>query len=148
MNQDAQQRLEDLEVLLADLIADNEQVPVLVEGEKDTASLRALGLEGEILRVKGAATVFVVCETLSRQHRKVIILVDWDRTGGHLARLLQEALVANGVRYDIEYRRSLARATKKEVVHVEGLARYMETLRRMARRDHGPFQPDGHQPAP
>lgn len=135
--QSAVQRLEELEALLEELVLDNEDRPVLVEGEKDEACLRALGLQGEILRVKGPDTVFVVVENLARKHRKVILLTDWDRGGGHLARLLIEALEANGVRYDITYRRAFARATKKEVVAVEGLARYLGNLRLATRKHPG-----------
>lgn len=131
------ERLETVEKLLQDLILDNEEWAVVVEGEKDVASLRELGLEGEILRVKGAAAVFNWCEHLATRHRKVILLVDWDRGGGHLARLLMDALDANGIRHDDSYRRALAHATKKEVVHVEALARYVGNLRLAARKHPG-----------
>ena len=135
-NHGLEERLEEVEGLLEDLIAANEDGrAVLVEGEKDVAALRALGLEGEIVRVKGASTVFAVCESVAKAHRAVIILVDWDRGGGRLAALLQDALDANGLRYDLTFRRDLARATKKEVVHVEGLAAYVGKLRRAARRE-------------
>jgi 5S rRNA maturation endonuclease (ribonuclease M5) len=135
MSQDSLvERLEELEDLLDDLRVANELAPVLVEGEKDVAALRELGLEGEIVRVKGPGTVFVVCEELARHHRACILMVDWDRGGGHLARLLLDALRANSVRCDETFRRAFARATKKEVVHVEGLARYLGNLRLAARK--------------
>lgn len=138
MSQDsALQRLEEVEALLEDLVLDNESFPVLVEGEKDEAALRALGLGGEIIRVKGAVAVFNVVEQLAARHRKVILLVDWDRGGGHLARLLLDALAACGVRCDETYRRALARATKKELVHVEGLDRYVGNLRLAVRKHPG-----------
>lgn len=137
MTTTAEDRLEEFEELLEELRLDNEDVPVLVEGEKDVAALRALGLEGEILRVKQADTVFVVCETLARRHRKVILMVDWDRGGGHLARLVLDALEANGVRCDEAYRKAIARLSQKEVLHVEALDRWAENLRRAARREHG-----------
>lgn len=133
----AAERLEDLEALLDELILENEDCPVLVEGEKDVAALREVGLQGEVVRVKGAESVFGTCEALARRHRRVIILTDWDRGGGHLARLLTEALEANGVRYDLAYRRALAHATKKEIAAVEGLARYLGNLRLAARKHPG-----------
>ena len=139
MSQDGtQERLEEVEELLEDLVADNgEGIPVLVEGEKDVAALRELGLEGEVLRVKGASAVFAVCEHIATRHRKVILLVDWDRGGGHLAELLRDALAANGIRVDESYRKALARATKKEVVEVQALARYVGNLRLAARKHPG-----------
>lgn len=131
----AAERLEELEALLEKLALDNEACPILVEGEKDVASLRELGLQGEILRVKGPASVFAVCEHIAQHHKKVILLVDWDRGGGHLAHLLQDALDANGVKWDGAYRRTLAAATRKEVLCVEDLAGYLEGLRGTVRKN-------------
>ncbi|MCA1814592.1 MAG: hypothetical protein LC624_11715 [Halobacteriales archaeon] len=131
----AADRLEAVELLLAELIEANEEVPVLVEGERDVQALRLLGLEGEIVRCKTAQTVFVLCEELARYHRKAILLVDWDRSGGHLARLLLEGLHANSVRCDGEFRRSLAVLTQKDVVCVEDLPRFLDNLR-LATRKH------------
>jgi len=129
MSQDSmQERLDELLELLDKLRLANEETPILVEGERDEAALRRLGMEGVILRVKGADSVFAVCEGVGKAHRKAIILTDWDRGGGHLARLLMDMLGANGVRYDADFRKSLSRITKKEVVHVEGLDSYVENL--------------------
>jgi 5S rRNA maturation endonuclease (ribonuclease M5) len=133
----AEERLEELEALLDELKLDNEDIPILVEGEKDVAALRALGVEGEILRVKGADTVFVVCEHIAQRHKKAILLVDWDRGGGHLARLCLDGLEANGVRCDPGYRKRIALLSQKEVLHVEALYTYVENLRRAARREAG-----------
>jgi 5S rRNA maturation endonuclease (ribonuclease M5) len=130
----AAERLEQLEALLADLVEENEQVPVLVEGERDVAALRALGLEGEILRVKTSSTVWVVCEIVARAHRKVVVLVDWDRSGGTLARMLEDGLTANGARADMAFRRAIAIATRKEIMQVEDLPGYLESLRWAARK--------------
>lgn len=132
------ERLEEVERLLADLILDNEEWPVLVEGEKDVAALRELGLQGELVRVKGPEALFTVAEHVAAAgHRKVIVLMDWDRTGGHTARLMTEALEANGVRCDASYRKAFAHATKKEVVCVEALARYVGNLRLATRKHPG-----------
>lgn len=132
------ERLEEVERLVADLVEDNAEWPVLVEGVKDEAALRALGLEGALIRVKGAASLFEVAERVAAAgHRKVILLMDWDRTGGNIARLMTEALEANGVRCDATYRKAFAQATKKEVVCVEALARYVGNLRLAARKHPG-----------
>lgn len=128
-------RLEALEELLAELAEANRQVPVLVEGEKDERALRALGLEGEIVRVKNAQTVFAVCERLAMRHREVIVITDWDAGGGKLMRLVRDGLKSCGVRPDLAFRRSLARHTRREIHQVESLAAYLARLRRDARAD-------------
>ncbi|MCI4328396.1 MAG: hypothetical protein L3K01_03140 [Thermoplasmata archaeon] len=94
---------------------------VLVEGERDRRSLRALGLEGPIELVHAGRTMSELAARLSRDGRRVIVLTDWDSAGGQLARKLREFLEAEAVGIDLEYRRRLARVLRGEVVHVEGL---------------------------
>lgn len=94
---------------------------VLVEGERDRRSLRALGLGGPIELVHSGRTLSELAARLARDGRRVIVLTDWDTAGGQLARKLREFLEAEAVGIDLEYRRRLARVLRGEVVHVEGL---------------------------
>ena len=103
------ERLEELENLIDELILENSETPVIVEGRKDERTLRRLGLEGPILRLNKGVSVFSTCEEVSKKHNKVILLTDWDRRGGHLAKLLREGLEANGVKYDDDIRAALGR---------------------------------------
>lgn len=144
-------RLAEMEAVLEELREANQLLPVLVEGEKDEIALRALGLAGVIARVNRGETLMAVCEELARRHRQVIVLTDWDRKGGQLARLLHEKLGANGARADLQFRRRLARLA--HVRTVEGLAGWMTTLRdvaqaagerrALAREQDGRNEPDG-----
>lgn len=95
---------------------------LLVEGERDRASLRKLGVPGEIRLVHRGRPIGSVAEELVRGARRVIVLTDWDTEGGHLAQKVREFLEATGVELDLEYRRRLARVLRGELVHVEGLA--------------------------
>ncbi len=104
---------------------------ILVEGERDRRSLTRLGLEGEIALVHRGKSLAETAQTLVQGHRAVILLTDWDREGGNLARRLRALLEAGGVALDLEYRRRLARILRGEVVHVEGLYGWAE---RMAER--------------
>lgn len=119
-----------MEELLEDLRQANRLHPVLVEGEKDERSLRKLGLTGAIERVNRGTSLLAVCEALARSHREVIVLTDWDRKGGQLARLLREKLGASGGRANLQWRRDLA--SLAQVRTVEGLAGWMTTLRAAA----------------
>ncbi len=58
----------------------------------------------------------------------MIILTDWDRTGGRLARTLSEAFDANGLKYDLEFRKQLAYLCKKDIKDVQGLPRVLDNL--------------------
>ena len=62
------------------------------------------------------------------QGPSVILLMDWDRTGGRLQRKLSERLSAFGMRIDNETRMELVRAMKPEGRTVEGLKAHAEKL--------------------
>lgn len=119
------ERLETIAETLDELKELNRALPVIVEGEKDVQTLRALGLGGEIIKLHKGQSLAVFCETIAREHDKVIIMTDWDAQGGELCRMLREILKANDVRYDTELRAKLAMCCKKEIKDVEGLCKYM-----------------------
>ncbi|HWG89652.1 MAG TPA: toprim domain-containing protein [Candidatus Thermoplasmatota archaeon] len=124
--------LEALEEWLEAAIEATAATLTLVEGEKDIAALRALGFTGPLRQVQTAGGLFGLAETLREEGvKEAIILTDWDRTGGKVARLLEEALRANGIRADLEVRRKLVRAAR-EIRHVESLDTYLETVRARA----------------
>lgn len=133
------ERLEELEDLLEKLRNDNLEFPVVVEGEKDERALRRIGLEGDIIKINVGDTLFHLCENLARRYDRVIILTDWDRTGGRLARSIREGLDANVVGYDLAFRADLARLCKKEIKDVEGLPGYLTRLRRDVETRHDRF---------
>jgi len=124
----AEQRYEELVAVIDELAEASAQAPVIVEGERDVRSLRALGVIGDVLPLNRGTTVFATCERLAADHRQVIILTDWDVRGGRLARLLRDGLAANGVKYDETLRAKLAFLCQKEIKAVEDLARYVERL--------------------
>lgn len=126
---DERERLERVEELLLDLREDNEEIPILVEGSKDRETLRTLGFQGDLIQVHSGESIFNFCEQLARDYDEVIVLMDWDRTGGRLFELLEEGLEANQVAYDRSYRRELARTTRKEISDVESLDTYIRNLR-------------------
>ena len=56
----------------------NKNVPVIVEGKRDAAALRELGLEGEIITLHSGQSIYDFCEDISERFHRVIILLDWD----------------------------------------------------------------------
>lgn len=95
---------------------------VVVEGEKDRRSLKRLGVTGRIVLIHSGRGLSQLTRSLADPGRRVVLLTDWDREGGHLAHRLTELLAAEGTSVDAEFRRRLARVLRGEVVHVEGLA--------------------------
>lgn len=111
----------------------NHACPVLVEGPKDVAALRELGLTGEILVVNTGATLVVLVENLYEAGvRTVLLLLDWDRTGGRLQRRMRELLEAHAIKWDDRHRQALVRIVGNEARAVENLAGLRGSLARRA----------------
>ena len=121
--------VEKIEKVLDELKALNGDIPVIVEGESDLRALRELGLKGIIMKINVGQTLFNLCEEIARKYTEVIILTDWDRKGGHISRLLQEALKANDVKFNIDVRARLAYLCRKETKDVEGLVGTLKRLK-------------------
>lgn len=111
-------------------------VPILIEGPHDTAALRAFGFSGPIEQVnrgwdRGRLIAHLV-ETYGTRDREggpaIIVLMDWDRTGGRLQADLTRRLEAMDVRIDASARSTLTRALKPETRTVEGIAPFAEWL--------------------
>jgi len=112
-------------------------VPVLVEGMKDERALRELGFKGTIEKInKGWDTSRLVAYLHSRYGDNrpidggapIILLMDWDRTGGKLQSLIGERLMAMDVTVDQDLRTSLLKAMKPEGRTVEALSPFREVL--------------------
>ncbi len=116
--------------LIADLVEANLTAPVIVEGERDVKALREVGLTGEIVPLNAGVPLFNLAESIARHHREAVILTDWDRRGGQLARLLRDALEANQVRFDVDLRARMTVLCQTEIKDVESLATYLERLTR------------------
>jgi 5S rRNA maturation endonuclease (ribonuclease M5) len=123
------ERLESIEAILDNLITLNKDKPIIVEGEADIKALRSLGVEGEILHINVGKNLFNLCEEISRKYNEIIILTDWDRKGGHLARVLMENFKANDMKYNTDIRAKLVYHCKKDIKDVEGLGRFIKRLR-------------------
>jgi dTMP kinase len=118
----------DLQRVIEDLAEKNRRAPIIVEGEYDKRSLRALGVTGDIRMINEGSTVFRLCESIAAHHREAIILTDWDVRGGRLARQLRDGLSANGVRFDEDLRARLTVLSRKDITDVESLHGFVERV--------------------
>ena len=127
-----EERLEQLEAIFLDLEFASETTPIIVEGKKDAEALAMLGITKNVITLSKGMSLFTFSENISRRSTKAVVLTDWDRKGGHLARLLKEALMNNGVVVDNRLRAQLATLSKKEVKDIESLPRFVDRLRQLA----------------
>ncbi len=114
---------------------ENPGTVIVVEGDRDRAILRSLGIRGRILLLHNGQRLGTLAQQLGDSGARVVVLTDWDRAGGHLAHRLADLLPPAAI--DLDFRRRLARALQGEVAHVEGLAAW---ARRMAERAGAPLE--------
>ena len=103
--------------------ADNGSV-VVVEGKRDVEALVRIGFNGNATtfnRFKGIAG-FVDNHHLIR--KKIILLLDMDRTGKYLTTRLLAQLQHKGNNVSLFYKKTLARITNGKIRHVEELVTY------------------------
>lgn len=123
------ERLERFEDLLERLKRANATTPIVVEGANDRDALEQLGCTGRILLVHDGEPLIDTADRLAREHDSLILLFDWDRTGGSIHHRVKELLETHGIDYDAEFRRQLARLTVKETRDVEDLPDVLRHLR-------------------
>lgn len=126
------ERLERILEVIDELEHLSNGTPIVVEGLKDVDALKRLGVKRNVISLGKGLSIFGFCERLARRSRTVIVLTDWDRKGGKLARMLKDALEANGAKVDLDLRARLALLTKKDVKDIEGLPRYVRRLKTLA----------------
>ena len=97
---------------------------ILVEGVRDRDSLIMLGVESDIYVLNNGKSTVETSEILAERYEKVVIMTDWDRTGGRLARAFSEQLGALSMEYSLEERKKLSFLCKKDIKDVESLYEY------------------------
>ncbi len=124
-----EERLDEVMKVLDEIERLSAEAPILVEGLKDVEALRRLGIDRNVVALGRGRTIVTFCENLAREHDQVVVLTDWDRKGGHLARTLKEALTTNGVKVLDGPRTQLVILTKKEIKDIEGLPAFLGRLK-------------------
>ena len=105
--------------------------PIIVEGQKDAETLRELGINGQIIFAKtgGKSLLDVVSEIEVAGASEILMLLDFNRRGKELTERLKRHIEKAGVRANMYYWLKLSSLVGKEVKDVEGLAKYMKTLK-------------------
>lgn len=124
-----EERLEQIEKVLSQLQDLSETTPIVVEGLRDVAALKRMGITSNVISLGKGNSIFNFSENLSKTAKRAVILTDWDRKGGQLARMLKEALMANGVIPNENIRAKLGILSKKEVKDIESMPGFVERLR-------------------
>ena len=111
--------------------------PIVVEGIRDERALRALGFIGPIEKVNRGWDRPRLIAYLHSEYCKsptpdggppVILLMDWDRTGGRIQASIRERLMAMDSQVDEDLREVLLRTMKPEGRTVESLLPHAPAL--------------------
>ena len=100
---------------------------IVVEGRRDAEALSRIGFTGSpavFHHFKGVAD-FIDCH---EESKKMILLLDMDRTGKYLTNKLVSQLQSRRHNVSLSYKRALAKITNGRVRHVEDLVIYAPRL--------------------
>ena len=109
--------------------------PIIVEGRNDINALHELGLEGDIILAKSSGKSFldVLGEVEGRGRREVVLLMDFDRPGKEWTNRLARRLEEMRITPNLLFWKRLLGLVGHDVKDIEGLATYLETLRKKSR---------------
>ncbi len=97
---------------------------IVVEGKRDLEALIRVGCTGEITVLNRYKGINDFVDSLSLDDKKIILLLDMDRTGKFLTRKLLTHLQSRGGNVSLFYKKILAKISNGKIRHVEDLVSY------------------------
>ena len=122
MMQVTEQEITELKEFILQLNITTKNIPVIVEGKRDSKALRNIGYSGEILEFHRFGGIIKFADFVSR-YKRIIILFDNDRKGKQLTRKSIEMLQRR-TKVDLYYKRKLCKITKNKIRYIEQLVCY------------------------
>jgi 5S rRNA maturation endonuclease (ribonuclease M5) len=116
-----------LREIFDDLQELNKNIPVIVEGKKDASALRSLGLMGDIIVLHNGQNLYDFCDDVARRYYRVILLLDWDRKGEDLNKILSHNLKGQWEEHS-SFREILKILCQKEIKDIEGIPSLLKRL--------------------
>ena len=107
---------------------------LVVEGKKDTIALQEFGFpKGSIFEINRGWDLEKISNHLWENHERklrdgfpsLILLMDWDRTGGRLQKRLMDSMTSLDIKPCDELRRALSKAMKPDTMCVEDLPSFL-----------------------
>ena len=97
---------------------------IVVEGRRDAEALSRIGFTGNLVVFHHFKGIADFADTHDSIDKKIILLLDMDRTGRYLTSRLVSQLQSSRHSINLSYKRTLARITNGKVRHVEDLVIY------------------------
>lgn len=121
------ERAERLKGVIEALYEANKKIPVIIEGKKDAAALRNLGLIGEIITLHNGKSLYDFCADITERFHRIIILLDWDENGENLNKTLSENLKGHWEEFS-SFRELLKLLCQKDIRDIEGIPKLLRRL--------------------
>lgn len=97
---------------------------IVVEGKRDSAALTKLGFIGEVTVYNRFKGVLDFVDSHQMTDKKIILLLDMDRTGKYLTSRLMSLLQLRGSNVNLAYKKKLCEITNGKVRHIEDIGSY------------------------
>jgi 5S rRNA maturation endonuclease (ribonuclease M5) len=101
---------------------------IVVEGKRDVEALIRMGFNGNLTILNHFKGITDFVDNHYQITKKIILLLDMDRTGKHLTSKLLTQLHYKGNNVSLFYKKTLAKITNGKVRHVEDLVTYAPLL--------------------
>lgn len=123
----------DIEKIIFKYVPNDRTIPIIVEGDHDIRALTRAGINNEIIKINIGLPLNEFCEIISRNHKNVVILTDFDATGKKLMERIKELLNGYGVHTDVRLWNFLRR--HYNIKSVEDLPWFIETHREQSSKE-------------
>jgi 5S rRNA maturation endonuclease (ribonuclease M5) len=101
---------------------------IVVEGKRDVEALNRIGFNGNLTILNHFKGITDFVDNHCQIRKKIILLLDMDRTGKHLTSKLVSQLQHRGNNVNLFYKKALAKITNGKIRQVEELAAYAPNL--------------------
>lgn len=101
---------------------------IVVEGKRDSEALTKLGFVGEVTEYNRFKGVLDFADSHQMTDKKIILLLDMDRTGKYLTSRLVSLLQQRGSKVSLTYKKKLCEITNGKVRHIEDIGSYQNLL--------------------
>src|SRR5215208_5484629 len=97
---------------------------IVVEGKRDVEALTRIGFKGHVTALNRFKGINNFVDSHYDVDKKIILLLDMDRTGKYLTSKLLKQLQSRGRNVSLFYKKTLARISNGKIRHIEDLVSY------------------------
>jgi 5S rRNA maturation endonuclease (ribonuclease M5) len=117
----SEKEIEELRKFVNNLNSEKYSV-IIVEGKRDSAALRKLGLSGKIIEFHSFSGLVKFADYIAK-YKNVILLLDGDRKGRYLTKRII-SLLEHRTKIDLSFKKKLISITKGKIRFIEQLVCY------------------------